>query len=185
MYVCAVVMSLFVNGNFVRLCVYIYRDKTVYINGNYLIKIVYINDIFFLVRESDMFYATNNPYQLSGPRGFTEFKLVEETTQMFARIDFPGVIKESVKMSVGSSKKAVFVSGKAPKELEHDVSFREFETAVGLSCECCKIINVEGYLADGVLRLIISKEMINFRVGSSCAGNFLALNPFFFIIYVV
>ncbi|CAA7024992.1 unnamed protein product [Microthlaspi erraticum] len=74
-------------------------------------------------QSEGMYYATNNPYQVSGPKGFTEFKYIEGTMDLFMRVDFPGVIRESVKTTVkGSDKKAVFVSGNTPKELTHDSS---------------------------------------------------------------
>lgn len=73
------------------------------------------------------------------------------------RIDFRGVIKNSVKIELERSKN--FLVRDAPKELEYDASFREFGFATGLLCDCCKI---SAYLGDGVIRLIISKEMIDF-----------------------
>lgn len=124
---------------------------------------MYINDIFFLIRESGMFYATNNSYQVRGPRGFTEFNLVEETTQMFARIDFPGVTLESVRIIRDPSGKAAIVTGIAPQKID-DASFRTFGTVTGLQCDCCEISNVKGYMGNGVMRLIIYKKMIRIFV---------------------
>lgn len=131
-----------------------------------------------------MYYATNNPYQVNGPRGFTEFKVLEGTAQLFVRIDFPGVSNDSVKILLDPSQKAVFVSGEAPKEMVYDASLREFGTATGLLCDCCRITNVESVLGDGVLRLILSKETIDFRVGSSCSGKFLTINLFFLFFFL-
>uniref|UniRef100_A0A0D3AQZ0 SHSP domain-containing protein n=1 Tax=Brassica oleracea var. oleracea TaxID=109376 RepID=A0A0D3AQZ0_BRAOL len=122
-------------------------------------------------QSEGMYYATNNPYQVNGPRGFTEFKVLEGTAQLFVRIDFPGVSNDSVKILLDPSQKAVFVSGEAPKEMVYDASLREFGTATGLLCDCCRITNVESVLGDGVLRLILSKETIDFRVGSSCSAR--------------
>ncbi|CAH2072104.1 unnamed protein product [Thlaspi arvense] len=127
----------------------------------------------------DLFYATNNPYQVSGPRGFTEFKYMEETTDLFVRIDFPGVTKESVEIFVESKmKKAVFVFGEAPNEPAHEPSVRKFGASTGLVCDCCKISNVQCYLGDGVLRLILSKERINLHGPSSCSYHLIqGYNP--------
>lgn len=129
-----------------------------------------------------MYYATNNPYQVNGPKGFTEFKVLDGTAKLFVRIDFPGVSNDSVKILLDPSQKAVFVSGEAPQEMVYDASLREFGTATGLLCDCCRITNVESVLGDGVLRLILSKETIDFRVGSSCSGNFLTINLFFLML---
>ncbi|KFK33113.1 hypothetical protein AALP_AA6G332700 [Arabis alpina] len=114
-------------------------------------------------QSQDCYYATNNPYQVSGPRGFTELKYMEDTTDLFVRLDFPGVTKEKVKIILESSKKAVLVSGEAPKEHIHDSSGREYGTATGLTCDCCVVSNVQCFGGDGVLRLIISKENINYH----------------------
>ncbi|CAN7123405.1 putative 57 kDa heat shock protein isoform X2 [Brassica rapa] len=122
-------------------------------------------------QSEGMYYATNNPYQVNGPRGFTEFKVLDGTAKLFVRIDFPGVRNNSVKILLDPSQKAVFVSGEAPQEMVYDASLREFGTATGLLCDCCRITNVESVLGDGVLRLILSKETIDFRVGSSCSAR--------------
>ncbi|CAF1912173.1 unnamed protein product [Brassica napus] len=122
-------------------------------------------------QSEGMYYATNNPYQVNGPKGFTEFKVLDGTAKLFVRIDFPGVSNDSVKILLDPSQKAVFVSGEAPQEMVYDASLREFGTATGLLCDCCRITDVESVLGDGVLRLILSKETIDFRVGSSCSAR--------------
>ncbi|CAH2078868.1 unnamed protein product [Thlaspi arvense] len=116
----------------------------------------------------DVFYATNNPYLVNGPRGFTEFRFMEETTDLFVRLDFPGVTKESVNILLEPSMKAVFVLGDAPKEHIHDSSHRKYGTATGLVCDCCEISNIQCFVGDGVVRLILSKRKINFHVPFSC-----------------
>lgn len=117
-----------------------------------------------------MFYITKNPYHVSMPKYFAELKLMEEKTELFLRIDFLGVIKDSVNLELKPSKKGFFfflVSGDAPKELEYDASFHK----LCLMCDCCKI---NDYLGDGVIRLILSKVLSYF-----CSTNFLTLNLFF------
>ncbi|XP_024004774.1 putative 57 kDa heat shock protein [Eutrema salsugineum] len=120
-------------------------------------------------QSQDVFYATNNPYQVSGPRGFTEFQYMEETTDLFVRLDFPGVTKESVKILLEPSMKAVFVFGDAPKEHRNDSSHRKYGTATGLVCDCCVISNIQCFVGDGIVRLILSKQKIDSRVLSFCS----------------
>lgn len=120
----------------------------------------------------DGFYATNNPYQVNGPKGFTEFRYLEENQDLFVvRLDFPGITKESVKILLEPSKKAVFVFGDAPRETKHDSSVRKYGTATGLICDCCEISNIQCFVGDGVVRLILSKKKINPYVPSFCSCN--------------
>lgn len=65
----------------------------------------------------------------------------------------------------------------------YDVFFCEFGIVMGFLCDCCRIINVEFVLGDGVLRFILFKEMIDFCVGFFCFGNFLIINFFFFMLF--
>lgn len=118
---------------------------------------------------SDGFYARNNPYQVNGPKGFTEFKLMEENEDLYARFDFPGVTKESLRILVEPLKKAVFVFGDAPKEFRHDSSHRKYGAVTGLVCDCCEISNIQCFVGDGVVRLILSKKKINLHFPSSCS----------------
>ncbi|CAF2130042.1 unnamed protein product [Brassica napus] len=115
-------------------------------------------------QSHDGFYARNNPYQVNGPKGFTEFKLMEENEDLYARFDFPGVTKESLRILVEPLKKAVFVFGDAPKEFRHDSSHRKYGTVTGLVCDCCEISNIQCFVGDGVVRLILSKKKINLHV---------------------
>ncbi|ESQ55785.1 hypothetical protein EUTSA_v10026955mg, partial [Eutrema salsugineum] len=129
-------------------------------------------------QSQDVFYATNNPYQVSGPRGFTEFQYMEETTDLFVRLDFPGVTKESVKILLEPSMKAVFVFGDAPKEHRNDSSHRKYGTATGLVCDCCVISNIQCFVGDGIVRLILSKQKIDSRVLSFCSPHLIrGYNP--------
>ncbi|CAN7081059.1 unnamed protein product [Brassica oleracea var. botrytis] len=120
-------------------------------------------------QSHDGFYARNNPYQVNGPKGFTEFKLMEENEDLYARFDFPGVTKESVRILVEPLKKAVFVFGDAPKEFRHDSSHRKYGAVTGLVCDCCEISNIQCFVGDGVVRLILSKKKINLHFPSSCS----------------
>ncbi|KAG7542614.1 HSP20-like chaperone [Arabidopsis thaliana x Arabidopsis arenosa] len=117
----------------------------------------------------DGYYSTNNPYQVNGPKGFTEFKYLEETHDLFVRLDFPGINKESVIILLEPLKKAVIVTGDAPKESKHDSSHRKYGTATGLICDCCEISNIQCFVGDGVVRLILSKQKINLRVPTFCS----------------
>lgn len=106
---------------------------------------------------------------MNGPKGFTEFKLMEENEDLYARFDFPGVTKESVRILVEPLKKAVFVFGDAPKEFRHDSSHRKYGAVTGLVCDCCEISNIQCFVGDGVVRLILSKKKINLHFPSSCS----------------
>ncbi|EOA18872.1 hypothetical protein CARUB_v10007495mg, partial [Capsella rubella] len=117
------------------------------------------------------FYATNNPYQVSGPKGFSEFKYMEETHDLYVRLDFPGITKESLVIRLEQSRKAVIVIGEAPKGSKHDSSPRKYGTATGLICDCCVISNIQCFIGDGVVRLILSKKKINLPVPTLCTPN--------------
>ncbi|XP_022562574.2 putative 57 kDa heat shock protein [Brassica napus] len=129
-------------------------------------------------QSHDGFYARNNPYQVNGPKGFTEFKLMEENEDLYARFDFPGVTKESVRILVEPLKKAVFVFGDAPKEFRHDSSHRKYGAVTGLVCDCCEISNIQCFVGDGVVRLILSKKKINLHFPSSFGGATMPNVPF-------
>ncbi|EOA17287.1 hypothetical protein CARUB_v10005559mg [Capsella rubella] len=107
------------------------------------------------------FYAVNNPYQASGPKGFTEFKYTEENRDLYVKLDFPGVTKESLVVRLEPSEKTVIVTGDAPKESPHDSSHRKYGTATGLICDCCVISNIESFVENGVVRLLLSKKKTN------------------------
>lgn len=121
----------------------------------------------------DGYYAMNNPYQVNGPKGFSEFKYMEETHDLYVKLDFPGIIKESVLILLEPTKKAVIVIGDAPKENKHDSSHRKYGTATGLICDCCEISNIQCFVGDGVVRLILSKKKINRHVLSFCSCKIL------------
>ncbi|CAH2067277.1 unnamed protein product [Thlaspi arvense] len=112
------------------------------------------------------FYAINNQFLLRGPKGFEEFKMLEENEAMFARIDFPGVPKDNVQVTLLDSKKAVFINATAPMDQEHD-SYRIYITHAGLLCKCCAISGFTSDMSDGVLRLVLSKTNISPHRSSS------------------
>ncbi|CAH2078869.1 unnamed protein product [Thlaspi arvense] len=118
------------------------------------------------IAKNDGFYAANNPYQVNGPKGFTEFRLMKND-DLFVRLDFPGVAEESVTIGLEPSKKAVYVFGVAPKELRFDYSHRKYGAVTGLVCDCCEISNIQCFVGDGVVRLILSKKKIHLHVPSS------------------
>ncbi|CAL9225687.1 unnamed protein product [Arabidopsis halleri] len=117
------------------------------------------------------FYAINNQFLASGPKGFMEFKMLENE-DMFVRIDFPGVPKDGVRVFLDQSKKAVCIFADAPKEHKYDYSERNYGTTTGLVCKCCEVSGFTSLMCDGVLRLILTKSNITPQ-RSSCI-SFLA-----------
>ncbi|CAF2130039.1 unnamed protein product [Brassica rapa] len=106
--------------------------------------------------RAEGFYAVNNPFLVSGPKGFTEFKMLENE-DMFIRIDFPGVPQDAIKVRIDPTKKAVSITADAPKEHKHDSAPRNYGSATGLVCKCCEISGLVSHMSDGVLRLHLSK----------------------------
>ncbi|KAL0727742.1 hypothetical protein Bca4012_023835 [Brassica carinata] len=105
------------------------------------------------------FYAINNEFLMNGPKGFHEYKMLENDI-MFVRMDFPGVPEDSVSVTLEPSKKLVTVSADAPKVHRHDSSHRKYLMITGLVCSCCEISGFTYQMADGVLRLHLSKTNI-------------------------
>ncbi|ESQ55786.1 hypothetical protein EUTSA_v10026050mg [Eutrema salsugineum] len=101
------------------------------------------------------YYATNNEFLVSGSKGFTEMKMLENE-ESFLRIDLPGVPKEGLTVSLDPSKRFVLVTGEAPK-FQHDSSDRKYGIFPGITCDCCELSGFTTDLRDGVLRLILSK----------------------------
>ncbi|XP_010445347.1 PREDICTED: putative 57 kDa heat shock protein [Camelina sativa] len=112
------------------------------------------------------FYAINNQFLTHGPKGFSEFTMLENA-DLFVRMDLPGVPEEGVSVSLERSKKAVVVYAEAPKVQKHDSTDRQYVTMTGLVCRCCEISRVTTHMSDGVLRLVLSKTPI-FPQRSSC-----------------
>ncbi|EFH69309.1 hypothetical protein ARALYDRAFT_889381 [Arabidopsis lyrata subsp. lyrata] len=119
-----------------------------------------------VLTSDDGFYAINNQFLADGPKGFTEFKMVENE-EMFIRIDLPGVPDDGVRVTIDPTRKTVSISAKAPKEHKHDSSPRIYLTATGLVCKCCSISNFTSHMCDGVLRLLLFKRQSTSNRSSS------------------
>ncbi|ESQ55788.1 hypothetical protein EUTSA_v10026831mg [Eutrema salsugineum] len=104
------------------------------------------------------FYAINNQFLANGPKGFQEFKMLENQ-DMYIRIDLPGVPEDGVRVTVDPTKKAVSVLADAPKEHKYDSSPRNYGLCTGLTCKCCEISGVHAHMSDGVVRLLLSKTL--------------------------
>ncbi|XP_010440141.1 PREDICTED: putative 57 kDa heat shock protein [Camelina sativa] len=117
------------------------------------------------------FYAINNQFLVNGPKGFYEYKQLENE-DMFVRMDLPGVPKDGVRISFDQSKKAVCIFADAPKEHKYDYSPRNYGTTTGLVCKCCEVSGCTSHMSDGVLRLLLTKTKITPQ-RSSCI-SFLA-----------
>ncbi|CAA7044691.1 unnamed protein product [Microthlaspi erraticum] len=126
----------------------------------------------------DGFYAIYNQFLASGPKGFSEFKMLENE-DMFVRIDLPGVPKDGVKAFLSESKRAVCVVAEAPKEHKHDHSHRKYVTVTGLVCKCCQVSGFISHMCDGVLRLLLlSKTKITPPRYPALTGRVLKPHPY-------
>ncbi|XP_056860284.1 putative 57 kDa heat shock protein [Raphanus sativus] len=105
------------------------------------------------------FYAINNQFLMNGPKGFEEYKMLENDI-MFVRMDFPGVPDDGVTVTLDASKTLLNVVAHAPKVHKHDFSHRKYFTMTGLVCGCCQISSFTYQMTDSVLRLHISKTNI-------------------------
>ncbi|CAN7072219.1 unnamed protein product [Brassica oleracea var. botrytis] len=113
------------------------------------------------------FYAINNEFLMNGPKGFQEYKMLENDI-MFVRMDFPGVPEDGVSVTLEPSKTLVSVSAHAPKVHTHDFSHRNYLIITGLVCGCCEISGFTYHMTDGVLRLHLSKTNILHPQRPSC-----------------
>ncbi|CAA7044365.1 unnamed protein product [Microthlaspi erraticum] len=106
--------------------------------------------------DNEGFYATNNQFQLSGPKGFIEVKVLENN-DIYVRVDLPGVPDDAIRYRVdGVRQKVVFFSGETPNE----GGVREYSGTTGLGCDCCNITEVDAKMKDGVLRMILSRVKV-------------------------
>ncbi|KAL0727743.1 hypothetical protein Bca4012_023836 [Brassica carinata] len=110
-------------------------------------------------QSSEGFYAINNEFLMNGPKGFHEYKMLENNI-MFVRMDFPGVPEDSVSVDLDPSKTLVTVKAHAPEVHTHDFSHRKYLMMTGLVCSCCEVSGFTYQMSDGVLRLHISKTNI-------------------------
>ncbi|KFK26528.1 hypothetical protein AALP_AA8G260800 [Arabis alpina] len=109
-----------------------------------------------LPSSRDGFYAVNNQFLANGPKGFAEFKMLENE-DMYIRLDLPGVPPEGVRIQLDATRKAVMVFADAPKDHKYDFSNRAYGTNSGLTCDCCEISGFTSHMMDGVLRLVLTK----------------------------
>ncbi|KAG5414329.1 hypothetical protein IGI04_001896 [Brassica rapa subsp. trilocularis] len=119
--------------------------------------------------KNEGFYAINNEFLMNGPKGFQEFKILENDI-MFVRMDFPGVPEDGVSVTLDQSKTLVSVSAKAPRFHTHDLSHRNYFIITGLGCGCCEISGFTYHMTDGVLRLHLSKTNILHPQLPSCTS---------------
>ncbi|CAH8317098.1 unnamed protein product [Eruca vesicaria subsp. sativa] len=113
-----------------------------------------------IIKNAEGFYAVNNQFLMNGPKGYQEYKMLENE-DLFIRIDFPGVPEDSVRVTLDPTKKAVTVIAHAPKVHTHDSSHRKYLTVTGLGCKCCEVSGFTSQMTDGVLRLHLSKTKID------------------------
>ncbi|XP_010449760.1 PREDICTED: putative 57 kDa heat shock protein [Camelina sativa] len=118
-------------------------------------------------QSPDGFYAINNQFLESGPKGQVEIKILENE-DTFIRFDLPGVPPNGVTILIDESKRGVKIFAYAPKENKHDASHRSYgltfqpKLKVGrrkthLECKCHDISGFTSHMSDGVLRLILNK----------------------------
>ncbi|KAG7536045.1 HSP20-like chaperone [Arabidopsis suecica] len=104
------------------------------------------------------FYATNNQFQTTGPKGFIQVKVLENDN-LYVRVDLPGVPDDAVRYRVDAVRqKVVFFSGETLNNDKEDV--REYSGTAGLGCDCCEITGVDAKMKDGVLRMILSRVKV-------------------------
>ncbi|CAH2046243.1 unnamed protein product [Thlaspi arvense] len=118
-------------------------------------------DITRFTANPDGFYATNSPYQKSGPKGFIEMKVLEND-KLYIRVDLPGVPDDAARHRVDAlRKKVVFFSGKTLDDGYNKEGVREYSGTAGLGCDCCEITGVDDVkMKDGVLRMIVSRVKV-------------------------
>ncbi|EOA15687.1 hypothetical protein CARUB_v10006396mg [Capsella rubella] len=113
------------------------------------------------------FYAVNNQFLVSGPKGLMEFKMLENE-DTYIRFDLPGDPENGVMSFIDESKKTITICAYAPKEHRHDGSHRIYgtcfkpklkigRTKTQLICKCHDISSFTSHMSDGVLRLIATK----------------------------
>ncbi|KAG7542618.1 Alpha crystallin/Hsp20 domain [Arabidopsis thaliana x Arabidopsis arenosa] len=132
-----------------------------------------VNPVTLAPQSPDGFYAINNPFLVNGPKGYIEFKTLENE-DMYIRFDVPGVPNNGVKVILDQSNKAVCILGDAPKEHKYDASVRSYngttlrkKLSIGginskIVCKCCDFYSgFTSHMADGVLRLVLTKIHTN------------------------
>ncbi|KAL1225032.1 putative 57 kDa heat shock protein [Cardamine amara subsp. amara] len=117
------------------------------------------------------FYAINNPFLVNGPKGYMEFKTLENE-DTFIRFDLPGVPNDGVNVYLDQSNKAVCILADAPKEHKHDSSHRNYDGTTlkpklnidglntKIACNCYDFYsNFTSHMSNGVLRLILTNKI--------------------------
>lgn len=111
--------------------------------------------------SQNFFYGMNNPFLKNGPKGFKEYKTLENGI-MFVRVDLPGItIKEATKVCLSEEKRGVIAIVNAPKTHKHDSSQRIYSTINSLMCKRCKVVGFTSHVCDGVLRLLLIPTIFN------------------------
>ncbi|RID72604.1 hypothetical protein BRARA_C04491 [Brassica rapa] len=117
------------------------------------------------------FYATNNPFQTSGPKGRIESKMIGNN-RIFMRIDLPGVEQGNVTVTIDDSKRGVLIKAEEQSRNKNVSSLRSYETHVTLGYHCCEISTIDNpQVTDGVLRLFISTTPLNINGVPCCADE--------------
>nr|XP_023897128.1 putative 57 kDa heat shock protein [Quercus suber]POE55101.1 putative 57 kda heat shock protein [Quercus suber] len=125
----------------------------------------------FGITDSGGLYATNNPFQRSGPIDAVERIALANHDKLYMRVDMPGVPKENMHYSLDADNN-VFFGGLAPKEWEHDDQEREYGGFIGLRCGCCRVKKLHGSISNGVLRMTMSKKKLkNMKNNNTCCTH--------------
>lgn len=126
------------------------------------------------------FYATNNPFQTSGPKGRIESKMIGNN-RIFMRIDLPGVEQGNVTVTIDDSKRGVLIKAEEQSRNKNVSSLRSYETHVTLGYHCSEISTIDNpQVTDGVLRLFISTTHLNIY-GVPCSADEGMLFSHFFL----
>ncbi|XP_019087208.1 PREDICTED: putative 57 kDa heat shock protein [Camelina sativa] len=125
--------------------------------------------------HNKIFYATNNQFQKTGPKGFIEVKVLEND-KLYVRVDLPGVLHDAAGVRVDAVRqKVVFFSGETVI-INKKEGVREYSGTAGLGCDCCEITGVDHVkMKDGVLKMILSRVKGNKNNNSKCT---LTVPPF-------
>lgn len=127
------------------------------------------------------FYATNNPFQTSGPKGRIESKMIGNN-RIFMRIDLPGVEQGNVTVTIDDSKRGVLIKAEEQSRNKNVSSLRSYETHVTLGYHCCEISTIDNpQVTDGVLRLFISTTPLNIYGVPCSADEGMLFSHFFWV----
>ena len=119
----------------------------------------HILSVHFLYVEIGEYYAKNNPFQKSGPKGAVVKIALAKSDDLYMRVDMPGVPNDKM-FYFGDPYNFVFFGGSASKEWEYDQE-RKYRGFFGRPCRCCQVTQLQANLINGVLRMRSSKVMID------------------------